>query len=293
MPLAPIEMPPRLAGIGALVGGYDGYLVDLWGVMHDGIAPYPAAVDCLAALKRQGKRIILLSNAPRRADSVRAGNRRIGIADSLYDELVCSGEETWRELAAWSGPFYRGLGRRCFPLMAERDRGMKEGLAIEFVEAVAAADFLLATGVEGPDDRIEQFADVLAAARARDLPMICANPDLSVMRGGVREICAGAIAAEYEALGGRVRYHGKPHPPIYRRCLELLAPIPRERVLAIGDSMRTDVAGANAAGMGSVFVTDGIHAEELAGGGPLEQRLAGLLERSGCRPTAVVRRLAF
>lgn len=289
----PPALPPRIAGLGALAAGYDGYLVDLWGVLHDGVRPYNAALACLAELKRLGKRIILLSNAPRRAAEVRAGTTRIGIAESLYDGLVCSGEETWRELAAWSDPFYRELGRRCYALTAARDRTMLEGLSLERVDAVARADFLLATGVEGPDERVEQFAGVLDAARARDLPMICANPDLVVLRGSVREICAGSLAEAYEWRGGRVRYHGKPHYPVYARCFELLAPVGRERILAIGDSMRTDVAGAAGAGIASAFVTDGIHGEELAGAGPADARLARFLAPWPCRPTAILRRLAY
>ena len=286
-------LPPRIAGLGTLAGHYDGYLIDLWGVLHDGVRPYAEALACLAELRRLGKRIIVLSNAPRRAASVKAGTARIGIAEALYDELVCSGEETWRELAAWSDPFYRNLGRRCYPLMASRDRGMLEGLSLELVDDVARADFLLATGVEGPDERIEQFAAALDAARARDLPMICANPDLVVLRGGVQEICAGALAEAYERRGGRVRYHGKPHYPVYARCFELLAPIGRERILAVGDSLRTDIAGAAGAGIGSVLVTDGIHAEELGGGEPDDARLAGIYAQWRCRPTAVLRHLVF
>jgi HAD superfamily hydrolase (TIGR01459 family) len=295
LPMAspPPPLPPRIAGLGALARDYDGYLVDLWGVLHDGVRPYAGALDCLAELRRLGKRVLVLSNAPRRAAAVKAGTARIGIAETLYDELVCSGEETWRELAAWNDPFYRGLGRRCYPLMAARDRGILEGLRLELVEEIARADFLLATGVEGPADRVEQFADALDAARARDLPMICANPDLVVLRGGVREICAGSIAEAYERRGGRVRYHGKPHGAIYARCFELLAPIGRDRILAIGDSMRTDVVGAVRAGLAALFVLDGIHGEELAAGGPETGRLAALFDRWQCRPTAIMRRLAF
>jgi HAD superfamily hydrolase (TIGR01459 family) len=291
--MSPAAPPPRIAGLRAIAADYDGFLLDLWGVLHDGVRPYPEAVDCLQALRRLGKRVILLSNAPRRAASVKAGTARIGIAEDLYEELVCSGEETWRDLEAWSDRFYRGLGRRCFPIMAARDRGMLEGLELEIVQEVGAADFLLATGVEGPGDRVEHFAPVLETARGRDLPMVCANPDLVVMRGGVREICAGSIAEAYERLGGRVRYHGKPHPPIYRRCFELLAPIEPSRILAVGDSLRTDVTGASRAGIASVFVTDGIHGEELAGADLDGAGLARLFERWGCRPTAVLRRLAY
>lgn len=292
-PATTVALPRRIGGLREIAADYDGYLVDLWGVLHDGVRPYAGAIECLEALARAGKRVVILSNAPRRAAEVRARTAAIGVAGTLYEDLICSGEETWRELREWHDPFYAGLDRRFYPIMAARDRGMLEGLAIEPVATIEAASFILNTGVEGAEDGVAQFEPLLDRARAHDLPMICANPDLVVIRGGLREICAGAVAEAYERRGGRVRYHGKPHRGVYARCFERLAPLPPSRILAVGDSLRTDIAGAGAVGIASLFILDGIHAEELGGAEVENPGLAALFDRWPHRPTAVASRFLW
>jgi HAD superfamily hydrolase (TIGR01459 family) len=172
---------------------------------------------------------------------------------------------------------------------------MRAGLDLEFVEALATADFILHTGALSAEDRDRDYAPLLDEALARGLPMVCANPDLEVIRGGRREICAGAVAALYERLGGRVRYEGKPHRAIYETCFAQLGhagPTLRpEAILAIGDSLRTDIAGARSVGVAGVFVTGGIHAEELgaaAGRPPDPAALAALFAARGVTPLAVL-----
>lgn len=282
---------PILPNLAAFAGRYDAFVVDLWGVLHDGVRAYPGALDGLRELKRRGKRVAILSNAPRRAADVARRTAEIGVTPDLYDHLLTSGEETWRSLKARSDPRTAALGRAVFPLMARRDRGMLDGLDLVVAPRIAEAGFILATGVEGPNDRVADFEATLAAGVARGIPMVCANPDLEVVRDGVREICAGALAARYEALGGEVRYHGKPHPSIYRTCFELLGVADRRRVVAVGDSLRTDIAGAERAGIDSVLVTGGLHAEELgvaAGRSPDPRRLAAACARAGHLPTVAV-----
>lgn len=283
---------PLIAGLDAIAERYDGYLIDLWGVMHDGVAVYPAARHCLERLAERGARVVLLSNAPRRSGEAVIRNEKLGIPRQLYRKLVTSGEESWRDLAARADPFWQDVGPRYFPIMAERDRSVIEGLALTPV-SVAAADFLLCTGVEDDKVRVEDFDAALDIAARRGLKMLCANPDLEVVRGGVREICAGAVAAAYERRGGEVRYHGKPHAPIYRRCFEEMIGIPPARILAIGDSLRTDIAGAAAAGIASLFVTDGIHGAELGGASPDPAKLARKLAAAAAQPTYVSGRLSW
>lgn len=278
--------------LGEIAPRYDGFILDLWGVLHDGIAPLPGAVECLAALKDSGKRIVLLSNAPRRAADVADRIARIGVP-ALYDHVMSSGEEAWQRLFRRDDPFYAGLGRRCLHVGSERDMGIREGLALEFVESAAAADFILNTGPAGWDDRLEDYAPVLDAARARALPMVCANPDLVVMRGRTLHLCAGALAQRYEELGGRVRWHGKPDPAIYQTCLGLLGITNRARILAIGDSLRTDIAGAAGAGLDSLFVTGGIHAGEFGAGAPDPGRLAAAFAALPYRPVGVTGTLGW
>jgi len=269
---------PLLAGIAPVAGRYDGFILDLWGVLHDGQHPLPGAVDALERLRAGGKRMVILSNAPRRAAAVVRRIAEIGIAPVLYDALLSSGEAAWRWLAAGGA-----AGRRLFPIMAERDGSMLEGLDVEVVVRLADADFILNTGVESAADRVEDFEEVLAEGAGRDLEMVCANPDLMVIHSGKAEICAGALALRYEALGGKVRYFGKPYAPIYETCFSLLGIAERERILAVGDSLRTDIAGANAAGIDGLLVLSGIHREELLVGD-----LETMVRRSGHRPSAAV-----
>jgi HAD superfamily hydrolase (TIGR01459 family) len=293
---APDRAVPLIDGLSGLVGRYDALILDLWGVLHNGLEPYPGVLDCLRALKSAGKRTCLLSNAPRRVHSVVEQLDGIGIPRALYGEALSSGEATWQALAEPPDEFHRSLGRRCFHLGPPRDASAHEGLDLDLVGRPEDAGFVLNTGAHEWDDTLEDYRPTLEAAAARDLPMICANPDLVVMYGAKEAICAGLLAREYERMGGRVAYHGKPHPPVYRRCLGLLGDPSPSSVLAIGDSLRTDVAGAAAAGIDAVFVTGGIHGEALGcgpDGTPDPDRLARAIAESPARPIAAVRRFVW
>ena len=283
---------PLIGGIAALAPRYDGLILDLWGVVHDGVAPLSGALECLEALKAAGKRIALLSNAPRRSDDVVERITRIGVPAGLYHHVLSSGEEAWQHLHRRDDPFYAALGRRCLHIGSERDMLIREGLELEFVDTVEQAEFILNTGPAGWEDRIEDYAPLLRRALAGALPMVCANPDLVVMHGNRLALCAGALAQWYEEAGGRVRWHGKPFRSVYDTCLELLGIEDRTRVLAVGDSFRTDIAGATGAGLDSVLIAGGIHAEELGAIGdqpPDLERIAAAL-RSGCySPVGVAR----
>ncbi|MGH6988330.1 MAG: TIGR01459 family HAD-type hydrolase [Stellaceae bacterium] len=274
-----------LAGLGEIAARYDGFVLDLWGVLFNGHEPTPYALDALRALRRDGKRSVILSNAPRRAHLVERRMNKAGIPPGLYDHLHSSGEEAWQHLKHRDDPFYAGLGKRCFHIGPQHDDNMVEGVGLSRVAAVEDADFILNTG-PGAGERLEDFEPMLRAARLRDLKMVCANPDLVVAYGDALHLCAGAVAQRYEELGGMVRWHGKPLPEIYGTVFRLLGIADKARILAVGDSIRTDIAGANAAGIDSVFVATGIHAEELSAIEP--ERLAAAFGRHGETPTAVI-----
>ena len=279
-----------MPGIGALAPRYDGFILDLWGVVHDGVAPLPGALECLRRLVEAGKRIVLLSNAPRRSVDVVERISRIGVSADLYHDVMSSGEEAWQYLDRRNDPFYATLGRRCLHLGSERDAGIRKGLGLEFVETAEEAEFILNTGPAGWDDRIEDYAPLLRRALACALPMVCANPDLVVMHGGHLALCAGALAQWYEQSGGRVRWHGKPFRSVYDTCLDLLGIDDRSRILAVGDSLRTDIAGAVGAGIDSVLIVGGIHADEFganSGRPPDLRRIEGALSEGSYSPVGV------
>jgi HAD superfamily hydrolase (TIGR01459 family) len=282
-------------GMRRLAPEYDGFILDLWGVVHDGTAPFPGVLDCMARLIAAGKRLVLLSNAPRRADDVIRRIATIGVPPELYHGVMSSGEEAWQYLRRRDDPFYAALGRRCWHVGSDRDLEIREGLDLDFVETLANADFILNTGPAEWEDTIADYAPSLETARDHGLPMVCANPDLVVIHGGKPALCAGALAEHYEAIGGRVRWHGKPYPSVYASCLDLLRVAERRNILAIGDSLRTDIAGAAAAGIDSLLVIGGVHAAEFtaADGSPDPSRIAAALAESGANPVAAAARFVW
>ena len=276
----------EITGMREIAADYDGFVLDLWGVVHDGVHPYPGVLDCMAELIAAGKRIALLSNAPRRADDVVRRITAIGVPQGLYHAVMSSGEEAWQYLKRRDDPFYTGLGRKCLHICSDRDLEIRIGLDLDYVEGAETADFILNTGPAGWDDTLDDYAPLLATSRERGLKMVCANPDLMVMHGAKMALCAGALAEHYEELGGQVRWHGKPYPSVYESCLELLGIADKSRILAIGDSLRTDIAGANGAGLDCLLVAGGIHAEEFSGAGRLDlDRIETAAAVSGVRPT--------
>lgn len=287
-----------LDGFAALAEAHDGFILDLWGVIHDGVTPYPGAVDVLRRLRDAGKPTVLLSNAPRRAAAAQAAMRAMGIEDALYTGILTSGEATHLHLKAQDEPFFAGLGERVFHLGPERDKNVMEGLWLTEVASPSHADWVLNTGPDDhhPGQTVDEFEMTLEACAALDLPMVCANPDLEVIRGGQRAICAGALAERYAELGGRVRLVGKPDPAIYPRVLRMLGVRDRARVLAVGDSLRTDVAGAAAAGIPAAWVLGGIHGEELGlapGEVPDAARIAARAAEARLAPLAALPAFAW
>ena len=280
---------PVIPGLSRLADRFDCLILDLWGVIHDGVAAYPGVRDTLVALRAAGKRTLLLSNAPRRADALIKQLAGMGIERALYDEVLSSGEAVHLEMKDRADPFYAALGRKLYHLGPERDRNVFEGLDYQ-VSDIEAADFILNTGPWDLNETVEDYMPVMRRGIERGLPMICANPDHVVIRQGARVVCAGALAARYQDLGGTVSTRGKPDPAIYAQAAAILN-VPKDRILAVGDALHTDVKGANGAGIGAVFVTQGIHAQELGiepGQVPEPARLEEVVARHGERPAAAM-----
>ena len=278
---------PIIDSIAALAEGRDVWLTDIWGVMHNGVAPFASACDACTRFRLAGGTVLLLSNAPRPAASVAAQLDRIGVPRFAWDSIVTSGDAARTLLSVYAG-------KPVFPLGPERDLPLYDGLDVTLGSAEDAVAVsctgLFDDEIETPDD----YAGMLAGFAARNLPMVCANPDLTVERGDKIVYCAGALAAAYEALGGAVTYAGKPQVPIYDMALAHIEAlksklVSRERVLAIGDGIRTDIAGAARAGIDSVFIASGVHVE---GGGLTDAGLAKLFP-GDVRPIAAMGVLAW
>lgn len=288
-------------GLAALAVRYDGFLLDQFGVLHDGTTVYPGVVACLEALKQTGKRVVILSNSGTRREANIERLARLGIPAELYEDFVTSGEVT---LAVLSDPPVElcPAGRaegplRCLPLLdGPAERAIVESTAVTEATDIATADFLLLASFGRTPPSRDAFDGTLAEARARGLTLLCANPDITGFRPEGLIPAPGAFAADYEAAGGKVLYIGKPHPLIYRHALERLAPLPAGRVIGVGDSLAHDVAGAQGAGLAAALIIEGIHREELgnpADGAAFDSRLAALERQHHARPDYLLRRLAW
>ena len=296
-------MPPARQGVNTLpdflehfeplAKAYDVLLSDVWGVVHNGIAAYAPACEALTRFRARGGTVILLTNAPRPGIAVQRILDRLGVPHDSYDAITSSGDVT-------RGIVESRLGDNVFHLGPERDHSIFTGLDVKFTP-FESADYVVCSGLF--DDTIEtpdSYRDMLAAMRARSLFMVCANPDIVVERGDTLVYCAGALADAYAALGGEVLYCGKPHAPIYQAAMATALAargriaVPLERVLAIGDFVRTDLKGAAAFGLDSLFVTSGIHAEEYGGRDtPDLDALNAVFAAGGVTPKAVMRGLRW
>ncbi len=280
-------------GIGPLADAYDLFLLDQWGVLHDGEVAHPAAVDAMRRLRAVGKPIVLISNSSKRSPHSVKNLERMGIERALYDDVVTSGELAWRDMTAAEDPFLRALGPRCYMFTWGADTSFLEGLPYRAVETVAEADFLLLSGTSG--GTISVYEEALQAGRRRNLPMICLNRDFfSVDPAGRLVEFSGRVAERYETLGGTVRYYGKPGREIYDACLSLV-PSAR-RPVAVGDSLHHDIGGGNAAGVATIFIAGGIHTFDLAvrPGEPLSAAAVdALCRQQGVRPDYAMTKLAW
>jgi HAD superfamily hydrolase (TIGR01459 family) len=276
----------------ALAADYDVVLSDVWGVVHNGVAAFPEACDALSHYRAGGGAVILITNAPRTGEAVARQLDGFGVPRAAYDGVVSSGDVTRNVVA-------ERKGQSIFHLGPQRDISIFSGLDVHFAP-VETADYVVCSGLfDDEAETAEDYRDLLGIMRARSLFMVCGNPDVVVERGERLVYCAGAIADLYAKLGGEVLYAGKPHRPIYDNALQKAesrrgGPAALQRVLAIGDSLRTDLKGAAALGIDCLFVTAGIHAEELGGReNPDRPALDRIFAQAGVWPKAVTRKLVW
>jgi HAD superfamily hydrolase (TIGR01459 family) len=293
--LAESVRPLLLHGIEALARHYEGFLLDQFGVLHDGERPFEGVLDALGHLKKCQRAVIILSNSGKRAAPNEARLAGLGIERGLYAELISSGEIAWAGLRSRRGPAFADLGRHCLYFSRGGDRSAIDGLDLQTVEDAARADFVLLTGMDGDPRAHAAARRQLEIARRRGLPLVCTNPDLVSLEGRVRVAGPGAIASDYEKAGGEVRWIGKPWPLVYRTALERLV-LPAAKVVAVGDSLDHDIDGAAAAGLDAALVLAGVHAGDFADTRSEEdigRTVDGLRPPRATRPRWVLRRFAL
>ena len=289
-------VPPILAHARELPSKYPVVFCDIWGVIHDGQRPRELAIACLKKWRDDGIKVVLISNVPRPHTVVPAQFDRIGVDHGCYDAMVTSGDAT-RDVIAQRADAGRAV--RVHHIGPERDQPLFEGLACRFV-AADEAEIVVCTGLVNDDvETPADYEDTLQAIAKRGTDFVCANPDLVVQDGERLIYCAGALAARFAELGGRVIAPGKPHSPIYESCVReagglLGRPVERREILAIGDGMKTDVAGAGAFGIDCLFIATGIHTEQFIARGEVNKD--AVREAFGSHahpPVAVMRELDY
>lgn len=283
------DSPEIIGSLEDVSKAYSAILCDVWGVVHNGERHFPAAASALARAREAEIPVVLITNSPRRNVDVVAQMNAIGVPSSAYDRVVTSGDVT-RDLIA-DGP------RKIFHIGGDRDFTLYDGLDVELVEEFEASGVVCTGLFDDEVEKPEDYTELLRRLRARNLPFICANPDIMVERGERIIWCAGALARDYAQLGGRTLIAGKPYAPVYEVAMKEVAdivgrPVERSRVLAIGDGMMTDVKGAVDNGFDVLYVSGGIHARDYGDASqPDPARLVTFLEKHGYRPVAVIPRL--
>jgi HAD superfamily hydrolase (TIGR01459 family) len=284
--------PPFVDHFAALAPGYDVLLCDVWGVVHNGLAASPEACDALMLFRQGGGTVMLITNSPRPTDSVIQQLDQLGVPRASYDGIVTSGDVTRAVIV-------ERPGQSIFHLGPDRDLPIYAGLDVRLVDA-DSANYVVCSGLfDDTKETPEDYRALLDRLKARNLFMLCANPDVVVERGEHLIYCAGALADLYLTLGGEVLFAGKPYPPIYGRALAKAegargGKVPLERVLAIGDSVRTDLKGAIAFGADCLFIASGIHAGEVgAEGEPGNATLRAFFAEADAMPKAVMLRLVW
>jgi HAD superfamily hydrolase (TIGR01459 family) len=252
------------SGIAEISDVYDYFLFDVWGVIHDGNVAYPGVVEAISFLRKRGKKICFLSNAPRRSSKVVAVLQKLGIAPDLYDFVLTSGEATFLDLQKNQKSGFKNFGKNYFYIGPQKDIDLLSGLDYIRVSKASEANVAITTGFDGEGSTLAEKLPQALEAKKNNLPMICVNPDLVVVKQDGREmICAGALAMEYEKIGGKVFYYGKPFPAVYKMVCEIFNYPEIKKILAVGDGMETDIKGASDFGIDSVLITGGILSNPL------------------------------
>jgi len=282
----------EISGLSQIAANYRTILSDVWGVVHNGVVAHRSAHEALAKFRGQGGRVVLITNAPRASKAVVEKLDAMDVPRDAYDAIISSGDVTRDMIAPYRGRVIHRVGP------PDVDDSLFEGLGIVLGPA-EEAEAVIVTDLDTDDDTADMYRDRIKVWLKRGLPLICANPDRVVEHGGRLIYCGGAVADLYEALGGKVLMAGKPYKPIYEEALRLAEQaagraVDRTKILAIGDSVRTDAIGAASSGMDLLFITGSIHAGELdAFGKPDPVTIRALVEPTRARLAGYMTNLAW
>lgn len=275
-----------------IANSYQYFIFDIWGVIHDGSQSYPNVIETISWLRAQNKKICFLSNAPRRADKAAKMLEKFGIFPNLYDFILTSGEATFIELKKNQENNFNKFGKKYFYIGPQKDIDLLAGLDYILVEDAAAADFAITTGFDHDNSVIDEKLPQIQQAKKFNLDLICVNPDLIVVKqSGLEMLCAGIIAKEYQKLGGKVHYFGKPYNLVYKIVCENFNNNNNSQIIAIGDALETDIKGAVNAGIDSVLITGGILSNQLGikyGEKAEEKKLAMICQNHHIYPKFVI-----
>lgn len=249
-------------GISDISDGYSGFILDQWGVLHNGETAYDGVLECLKELRGRHKYIIILSNSGSREATARDFLKKTGIGPELYDRVLTSGEFMWEGIQEQNEGVFRGLGDKCFVLGDLGDDALFEGGEVELTEDLSKARFVLISGAKTPGKTLEEYEPQLREIVRRQLRTLCANPDSSALIGGDYVMGAGMIARRIQEFGGVVQYIGKPYPPIFQKCIRILQEkeIYPGQTVVIGDTMAHDIMGGAAVSLDTCLIKSGIHA---------------------------------
>ena len=281
---------PYIPGLRGLSAAYDAFVVDLWGVIYEEQRLCFGVFNALSQLSDEGKKVLFLSNSPVRSADMIKILERMGIKRYLYHGVLTAGEVVYHELRRRVDPFFNNLGRKCFHIGPESYWQPYAGLGYVPVSNIDEADFIFVTGTMGAQDSLEKYEPFFRVCLSRRLPMVCACPDSFILKDGIPYMAAGALAAQYQKVGGTVFWRGKPDPSVFLYCVEGLD-IDKSRIAVVGDCIQTDIFGANLSGLDALFVAGGIHAKELGinrGQQPDADRVRSLLNQHNCSAKAVL-----
>lgn len=253
------------AGISDISDSYSGFIIDQWGVLHNGEKPYDGVIDCLKELKARKKFIIILSNSGKRAEENKERLKKIGIPPSLYDVMMTSGEMTWQGLKDQTEGFFKGLGDKVYVISRGGDRSIVDGLDIEVVDDPKDATFLIIAGADSPEKTLEDYEPILKTCVRKRMKAICANPDSLGVMGAKNIMGPGTLARRYQDFGGVVHYIGKPHQPIFKECIKILQDkeIYPGQTIVIGDALSHDILGGQLVNIDTCLVKTGLHEQSF------------------------------